>query len=284
VGLPQFRYHTANSNLPTRNIRALVIIRAGITSIAISLPVLASVLAFVVYGLHHALDPATIFTSLTLFNMLRMPLMFLRTFPLPFYVYHLISAPPTAAALSTGVDAFNAFGRIQEVFEAESLPDDHLGNDDLENAIELDEASFTWDAPPPEPESKKDKGKDKGKAAKGSKKDKKGKQKHRPDTPTSASVPGSSRPSTSIDPEKSEKVFKIPQTTLTIPRGQVVAIVGPVGSGKSSFLQGLIGEMRRESGSVKFGGSISYCPQNAWIQVRVLLPSPLFSISLNDEL
>ena len=43
-----------------------------------SLPVLASVLAFVVYGLHHTLDPATIFTSLTLFNMLRMPLMFFR--------------------------------------------------------------------------------------------------------------------------------------------------------------------------------------------------------------
>ena len=178
------------------------------------------------------------------------------------------------------------------MIEAESLPDDHLGSDDLENAIELDDASFTWDAPPPEPEGKKDKGKDKGKATKDSKKDKKdkkGKTKHRPDTPTtasptSASVPGSSRASTSIDPEKSEKVFKIAHTSLTIPRGQVVAVVGPVGSGKSSFLQGLIGEMRRESGSVKFGGSISYCPQNAWIQVPVLLRSAVFSSLLNDKL
>jgi ATP-binding cassette subfamily C (CFTR/MRP) protein 1 len=54
---------------------------------------------------------------------------------------------------------------------------------------------------------------------------------------------------------------------MTIPKGQIVAIVGPVGSGKSSFLQGLIGEMRKETGSVKFAGSLSYCPQNAWIQV-----------------
>lgn len=169
------------------------------------------------------------------------------------------------------------------MFEAESLPDDQIGDDELEGAIELDGVSFTWDAPPPEPVGKKDKGKDKGKAAK----DKKGKKKHRPDTPTTASptsgsVPGSSRASTSLDPEKSEKVFKISETSLTIPRGQVVAIVGPVGAGKSSFLQGLIGEMRRESGSVKFGGSISYCPQNAWIQVSVLLHSALFSILLSN--
>lgn len=167
---------------------------------------------------------------------------------------------------------------MQEVFEAESLPDDQIRDADLKNALELDEASFSWDAPPPEPEGGKGKGngKDKGKKAKDQKKDKKGKK--RPGsrgtdatvTPPSGSVPGSSRVSTH-EPEKSEKVFKIKKTSVKIPRGQVVAIVGPVGSGKSSLLQGLIGEMRRESGSVKFGGSVSYCPQVAWIQVRSLV-------------
>ena len=38
------------------------------------LPVLASIPAFIVYGINHSLDPAIIFTSLTLFNMLRLPL------------------------------------------------------------------------------------------------------------------------------------------------------------------------------------------------------------------
>jgi len=104
------------------------------------------------------------------------------------------------------------------------------------------------------------------------KKDKNGKRKSDPPTdatptPTPDSVPGSSRVSTSQEPEKTEKVFKIQRTSLKIPKGQVVAIVGQVGSGKSSFLQGLIGEMRRETGSVKFCGSVSYCPQTAWIQV-----------------
>jgi ABC-type transporter Mla maintaining outer membrane lipid asymmetry ATPase subunit MlaF len=57
---------------------------------------------------------------------------------------------------------------------------------------------------------------------------------------------------------------------LSIPRGQLVAIVGPVGTGKTSLLQGIIGEMRRTSGTVKFGGSVSYCPQSAWIQVCLI--------------
>ena len=78
MGLRQFRSQLTYANLAARNIRSLVILRAGITSIAISLPVLASVIAFVVYSIKHTLDPANIFTSLTLF-MLRMPLMFLRT-------------------------------------------------------------------------------------------------------------------------------------------------------------------------------------------------------------
>lgn len=62
-------------------------------------------------------------------------------------------------------------------------------------------------------------------------------------------------------------VFQVKDVNLTIPRGSLTAIVGPVGSGKSSLLQGLIGEMRRIEGSVSFGGSVAYCPQSAWIQV-----------------
>ena len=163
------------------------------------------------------------------------------------------------------MDAYNALGRIQEVFEAESLADEQVKDAELETALELDDASFVWDAPPPESDDRK------GKEVEDLKKDKK------PEVSTSVtvslapgSIPGSSRVSSPHELEKAE-VFKFQKTNLKIPRGQVVAIVGPVGSGKSSLLQGLIGEMRRETGSVKFGGSVSYCPQNAWIQV----PAPL---------
>ena len=62
----------------TRNVFVLVILRAGITAIGVSLPVLASVIAFIVYGINHSLDPAIIFSCLTLFNMLRVPMMLFR--------------------------------------------------------------------------------------------------------------------------------------------------------------------------------------------------------------
>jgi len=181
------------------------------------------------------------------------------------------------------LDAYNAFGRIQEVFEAESLIDEQVKDAGLENALELDNASFTWDAPPPEPDGGK------GKEVGDLKRDKNDK---KPEVSTSVaispapgSVPGSSRVSAPYEPEQIEKVFKFQMTNLKIPKGQVVVIVGPVGSGKSSFLQGLIGEMRKETGSVKFGGSFSYCPQNAWIQVPVpshcAASSPLLNGSQN---
>ena len=64
-----------------------------------------------------------------------------------------------------------------------------------------------------------------------------------------------------------ENVFTLKDIDMSIPRGQLVAIVGAVGSGKTSLLQGIIGEMRRTSGSVKFGGSVAYSSQSAWIQV-----------------
>ena len=70
---------------------------------------------------------------------------------------------------------------------------------------------------------------------------------------------------------------------MEIPQGQLVAIVGPVEMGKTSLLQGLIGEMQRISGRVELGGSVGYCAQNAWIQVGSLIvsPSPLTTKETN---
>ena len=156
--------------------------------------------------------------------------------------------------MSASADAYNALDRIQELFEAESLPGEQVKHVKLDNALELNDASFTWDAPPPEPEG----GGGKDKAAKDPEYEH---GKKNPETGMGTTVIDTSK-----EPGKTE-VFKIQKIGLTIPKGQIVAVVGPVGSGKSSLLQGLIGEMRRESGSVKFCGSVSYCPQNAWIQV-----------------
>ena len=54
---------------------------------------------------------------------------------------------------------------------------------------------------------------------------------------------------------------------ITIKKGELVAIVGATGSGKTSFLNCLIGEMFRQQGTIRvIPGPIAYCPQTAWIR------------------
>ncbi|XP_068665787.1 putative ABC transporter C family member 15 [Aristolochia californica] len=64
---------------------------------------------------------------------------------------------------------------------------------------------------------------------------------------------------------------------LKIRKGQKVAICGSVGSGKSSFLCSIIGEIPRISGvETKVYGSKAYVPQSAWIQTGSVRENVLF--------
>ncbi|KAK9823870.1 hypothetical protein WJX72_006059 [[Myrmecia] bisecta] len=47
--------------------------------------------------------------------------------------------------------------------------------------------------------------------------------------------------------------------------GQLVCVVGRVGSGKSSLVSALLGEMERHAGTVRLGGRVAYVAQQAWI-------------------
>ncbi|KAI9343241.1 P-loop containing nucleoside triphosphate hydrolase protein [Obelidium mucronatum] len=63
---------------------------------------------------------------------------------------------------------------------------------------------------------------------------------------------------------------------LNIEKGSFVAIVGAVGSGKSSLLNAILGEMKRVKGEVLFSGTTGYAPQSAWIQNATLKENILF--------
>uniref|UniRef100_A0AAX7SZW9 Multidrug resistance-associated protein 1 n=1 Tax=Astatotilapia calliptera TaxID=8154 RepID=A0AAX7SZW9_ASTCA len=56
----------------------------------------------------------------------------------------------------------------------------------------------------------------------------------------------------------------------------LVAVVGHVGSGKSSLLSALLGEMDKLEGSVTVKGSVAYVPQQAWIQNSSLKDNIIF--------
>ena len=68
-----------------------------------------------------------------------------------------------------------------------------------------------------------------------------------------------------IKPEDSEeKEFKptLKSIDLNVARGSLVAVVGQVGSGKSSLLSAILGEMTKLSGSVSINVSYIWCAIN----------------------
>jgi hypothetical protein len=72
------RYTVADISLSY--VRTMLLIRAANMAVAMAMPAMASVVAFLVYaGSGHELTPAIVFSSLTWFQLLRLPLMMLRT-------------------------------------------------------------------------------------------------------------------------------------------------------------------------------------------------------------
>ncbi|KAG1737805.1 ABC protein [Suillus lakei] len=196
-----------------RGIRRMLHSTSANLAVALSLPVLAATLAFVTYTLTtHDFNIAAVFASLSLFQLLRQPMLYMPT------------------ALAAIPDASSAIQRLTHIFHAELISEDALViAEDQELALVVKDATFE------------------------------------------------------SAPEKDAPLFRVKNVTMTIPRGQLVAVVGPVGSGKSSLLQGLIGEMRKVSGHVSFGGRIGYCPQTAWIQNATLRDNITFGKPFEED-
>ncbi|KAG0083144.1 hypothetical protein BGZ92_011054 [Podila epicladia] len=70
---------------------------------------------------------------------------------------------------------------------------------------------------------------------------------------------------------------------LDIPRGALVAVVGPVGSGKSSLLQGMVGNMMMSRGTVVRGANIGYASQTPWIQNATVRDNILFDTPFDEK-
>ncbi|KAG0148314.1 hypothetical protein CROQUDRAFT_669974 [Cronartium quercuum f. sp. fusiforme G11] len=291
-------------------LRWLLIVRAGTMALAMSLPLLGSVLAFITYAAtgHGSGNAGAVFTSLTLFNLLRMPLLML------------------PVSLGTITDASNACKRLEKVLNAAVVEDDvrYMVDDKMSSAIIVEGASWKWDSTPENSSNSdsKPKGADTTKekaSADPIKKKLAPENTLRPRSlavirrwvqrrrdrkiviKTIASPPPPERhpslfekplpsDSTSSSPDESAPFaddstpFTLSDIYLNIPRGSLTAIVGPVGSGKSSLLQALIGEMKQTAGrNARFGGSIGYCPQSAWIQNDTIRGNILFGLPYEEK-
>nr|GAT42967.1 predicted protein [Mycena chlorophos] len=66
-------------------------------------------------------------------------------------------------------------------------------------------------------------------------------------------------------------------------KGQLTAIMGRVGAGKTSLLSAIIGDMVRTDGSVKLFGTVSYAPQNPWIMSATVRDNILFNHVYDED-
>ncbi|KAH9605939.1 hypothetical protein KSS87_015898 [Heliosperma pusillum] len=83
----------------------------------------------------------------------------------------------------------------------------------------------------------------------------------------------------SWDDEGEEVVLR--DINLNIKQGEVAAIVGAVGSGKSSLLASILGEMNKLKGKVRICGTTAYVAQTSWIQNGTIEDNILFGLPMN---
>ncbi|XP_020296897.1 multidrug resistance-associated protein 4-like isoform X1 [Pseudomyrmex gracilis] len=81
---------------------------------------------------------------------------------------------------------------------------------------------------------------------------------------------------------------KQPENTLEdlnlgIEKGKLYAVIGMVGSGKSSFLSTILGELSLIKGQIKVNGSISYASQEAWVFGASIRQNILFGQPYNRQ-
>lgn len=221
-------------------LRTLIDLRNTVMSVSMAIPVFAAAPSFALYSyLSEDVTPARVFSSIGLLNSLRQPLGILPT------------------GISQLLDASISISRIEHFLSAEEAEDTATFDADADFAVALLSASFTWEAH--------------GHKRRGGLTDIE-KQESRLRVPfeRSSSLESQqfSRPllKSSSQFEQADNVFQLEEVSLTLKRGELVAIVGDIGSGKSSLLAALAGHMRMTNGSLTYGATKAYCAEGAWIQ------------------
>ncbi|XP_031356890.1 probable multidrug resistance-associated protein lethal(2)03659 isoform X2 [Photinus pyralis] len=70
---------------------------------------------------------------------------------------------------------------------------------------------------------------------------------------------------------------------VSIGRGRLVVIVGPVGCGKTSLAHAILNEMSLSSGSITVSGSVSYASQEPWIFTSTVRQNIIFGNKIDKQ-
>ena len=80
---------------------------------------------------------------------------------------------------------------------------------------------------------------------------------------------------------RSEDRRALTNVSLRVRQGEMLAVTGPVGSGKSSLLMAILGELSAISGTVKLNGRVAYVPQIPWVFSGTIRDNILFGRPLD---
>jgi ABC-type multidrug transport system fused ATPase/permease subunit len=229
-----------------------------------------TVLIFITYiSLGNQLDAATAFTTLTLFGLMTSPFIFL-----PF-----------------GIQQYNqsviSMRRIMEYLDTDDL-EDYIQQVDMpsdETVVQFSKACMSWT-----PSVLKS-------ISAFSQAPRSGTQK-KPDSEAqeSSGTPSLQENGLVVEPKEdfsNKAIHTLRDISVSVKQGQLVAIVGSVGCGKSSFLSAILGEMHIRSGEVYISKknvdgesqahSIAYTDQRPWIINATVKDNILFGKEYNED-
>jgi ABC-type multidrug transport system fused ATPase/permease subunit len=102
-----------------------------------------------------------------------------------------------------------------------------------------------------------------------------------------AGKPATAATTTTPKPEEGDterNLTVVRNVSVAVPVGQLVGICGKVGSGKSSLLSALLGQMKLVAGDAMVHNNMAYVSQQAWIQSISLRDNILFGKPMDEEL
>uniref|UniRef100_A0A672S358 Cystic fibrosis transmembrane conductance regulator n=1 Tax=Sinocyclocheilus grahami TaxID=75366 RepID=A0A672S358_SINGR len=83
--------------------------------------------------------------------------------------------------------------------------------------------------------------------------------------------------------DKSIDAPTLQNVSFTVKPGQLLAVIGPVGAGKSSLLSTVLGELPAEKGVVKVKGELTYASQQPWVFPGTIQSNILFGKELQPQ-
>eukprot|EP00526_Cylindrotheca_closterium_P003151 CAMPEP_0113648326 /NCGR_PEP_ID=MMETSP0017_2-20120614/25628_1 /TAXON_ID=2856 /ORGANISM="Cylindrotheca closterium" /LENGTH=1434 /DNA_ID=CAMNT_0000560529 /DNA_START=278 /DNA_END=4582 /DNA_ORIENTATION=+ /assembly_acc=CAM_ASM_000147 len=267
----------------------------GFSIILLSTPIIQPIIVFLTYVniQDEPLSASTAFTTVALFNIMRFPFAFL-----PMGLLQYIQSKISLKRL----ERYLALPELQGYVEDEAHPDADPDSPTAQpGSITIEDGSFTWiDPDGPEIKPVQDEKPKKEKKKKG----KKGKK----DAEDAAAVDASSASSKALSLARSQSSnsltsiesgskasggITLQHLTCEIAPGSLVAVVGSVGSGKSSFLSAILGEMESIDGSKVYiprnenekdiNGYASYCTQSPWVVNDTLRGNILFGREFEED-